>query len=119
MATISVAATGVTTRSKTISNADTARLLNAYRKVYGQVVTQTYAPAVPPVLDGQGNVVTPGVPERPEIKRDMTDQEVFNRFVDDAVFASFVGTVRGAELTPALAAAAASTTAAFQDIVFT
>lgn len=119
MATISVAASGVTTRSKTISTPDTQRLLNAYRKVYGQIVTQAYAPAVPPVLDGQGNVITPGVPEKPEIKRDMTDQEVFDRFADDSVFAAFVGVVRGAELTPAINTAVANTTASFQDIVFT
>lgn len=36
MATISLAATSLTARSKTISAGDTTRLLNAYRIIYGK-----------------------------------------------------------------------------------
>jgi hypothetical protein len=119
MATISITATGLTARAKTISGPDTARLLNACRKVYGQIITQAYAPAVPPVLDGQGNVITPGVSEKPEIRRDMTDQEIFNKFADESLFAAFISLVRNAELPAAVATAVANTTASFQDIAFT
>lgn len=94
MATISIAATGVTTRSKTISTNDTQRLLNAFRKVYGQV------------SDGAGGM------------RDMTDQEIFNRFAD-GVFESFITTTYNAELGPALASAEAAARASVTPIVFT
>lgn len=58
MATITLTATGLTSRAKTISAADTTRLLNAYRTIYGQVP------------DGLGGF------------RDRTDQEIFNTFAD-------------------------------------
>lgn len=118
MATISLTATGLTARSKTISTAHTARLLAAFRKVYGQVVDQPFVPAVPPVLDEQGNVVTPGVPAIPQTMRDMTDQEIFNRFAD-GVFESFITTTYNAELGPALASAEATARASVTPIVFT
>lgn len=59
MATLSFAATGLVTRSKTISAADTTRLLNAYRSWLGQV------------SNGAGGF------------RPRTDQEVFDGFVDN------------------------------------
>ena len=118
MAVISIAATGLITRSKTISAAHTTRLLAAFRKVYGQIITQPYVPAVPPVLDSQGNVITPGVPEIPEVRRDMTDQEIFNRFAD-GVFESFVSTVQSAETTTAVDAAVIAAKASVTPIVFT
>lgn len=73
MATLSFAATGLVTRSKTISAGDTTRLLNAYKISLGQV------------NDG------PGTPQR-----DRTNQETFDGFVDN-IFASMRETVRNIE----------------------
>lgn len=72
MATITITASGLTARSKTISTAHTTRLLAAYRVRYGQV------------SDGAGGM------------RDMTDQEVFNAFAD-GLFRGMIGVVRSAE----------------------
>lgn len=73
MATLSFAATGLTTRSKTISAGDTTRLLNAYKVSLGQV------------NDG------PGTP-----LRDRTNEEVFAAVVDN-IFAGMRETVRNIE----------------------
>lgn len=72
MATLSFAATGLVTRSKTISAGDTQRLLAAYRANLGKV------------SDGAGGL------------RDRTDQETFDAFVDN-IFAGMRETVRNTE----------------------
>lgn len=72
MATLSFAATGLVTRSKTISAGDTTRLLNAYKLSLGQV------------SDGAGGL------------RDRTNQETFDAFVDN-IYAGMRETVRNIE----------------------
>ncbi len=81
MATLSFAATGLTTRSHTISAGDTTRLLNAYKLQLGQV------------SDGSGGL------------RDRTNQETFDAFVDN-IFAGMRETVRNIEGDTAKAAVA-------------
>lgn len=73
MATISFAATGLVTRSKTISAGDVTRVLNAYKTIAGQV------------SDGAGGF------------RDRTNQEVFDWFVDNRVLARIQEDVRNVE----------------------
>lgn len=72
MATLTFTATSLTPRAKTISVADTTRLLNAYRTIYGQVP------------DGIGGM------------RDRTDQECLNIFAD-GLFNYIQETVRNVE----------------------
>lgn len=72
MATLSFAASGLVTRSKTISASDTQRLLAAYRVSLGQV------------SNGAGGL------------RDRTDQETFDAFVDN-IFAAMRENVRNIE----------------------
>jgi hypothetical protein len=62
MAAITLQATGVTQRSKTISAGDLTRVLNAYKTIAGQVPD-----------------VTPGT------FRDRTNQEVFDWFADKLI----------------------------------
>lgn len=81
MATLSFAATGLITRSKTISASDSTRLLNAYRIVLGQV------------SNGAGGL------------RNRTDQETFDAFVDN-VYNELRETVRNIEGDTAKAAVA-------------
>ncbi len=72
MATLTLTATGLTQRSKTISAADTTRMLNAYRVLYGKV------------SDGAGGM------------RDRTNQEIFD-LLADALFSYMRSTVKEVE----------------------
>ncbi len=81
MATLSFSATGLTTRSKTISAGDTTRLLDAYKLALGKV------------SDGSGGL------------RDRTNQETFDAFVDN-IYAGMRETVRNIEGDTAKAAVA-------------
>lgn len=73
MATLTFSATGLTARSKTISAGDVTRVLNAYKVIAGQVP------------DGSGGF------------RDRTNQEVFDWFVDNRVYARIQEDVRNVE----------------------